>query len=152
MVIQSENNRLKQLVYMLCQITGMSEEEAEQAIISTETGNAVLNNNMAAMYEQQTENLYSIGIELRNSKQYEKVSEELTIDAITNAMKQLKNITKNNRQNYAESIQISKREGAAKEARKRIKEERNREMRAENQNKMNVWRIENANKSKRQKG
>ena len=85
-----KNKRMKQLVFMFSSITGKSEEASEEIILQTETGKAVLNNDRTVLYEQQTENLYSIAMELIQSPVYNDITKYLSNENIIKAMKELR--------------------------------------------------------------
>lgn len=82
------NKRMRQLTALFSAITGKTLEESMEIILQTETGNAVNENNMAIMYEQQTENLYEIAEELKRQENYAEIAEMLSIENIVSAMKE----------------------------------------------------------------
>lgn len=83
------NKRLQQLIYMLSLITDLSKGDAEQAVLSTDTGKAVQRNESGVMYEQQTENLYSIREELSQNPAYEELAGKISVSSIVDAYKKM---------------------------------------------------------------
>ena len=63
MLNKNGNKRIGQLTYMLCCITDMDYESAEQLVVTTDIGKRILENDITIMYEQQTENLAEIASE-----------------------------------------------------------------------------------------
>ena len=83
------NKRLQQLIYMLSLITDLSKGDAEQAVLSTDTGKAVQRNEPGVIYEQQTENLYSIREELSQNPAYEELAGKISVSSIVDAYKKM---------------------------------------------------------------
>lgn len=83
------NKRLQQLIYMLSLITDLSKGDAEQAVLSTDTGKAVQRNEPGVMYEKQTENLYSIREELSQNPAYEELAGKISVSSIVDAYKKM---------------------------------------------------------------
>lgn len=83
------DSRIEQLCRMMKYITGISIEESKRIILLTPTGKAIHNKEMTVMYEQQTENLYSVGRDLQAIPVYKKLSELLTVTKITEAMQKV---------------------------------------------------------------
>ncbi len=83
------NKRLQQLIYMLSLITDLSKGDAEQAVLSTDTGKSVQRNEPGVMYEQQTENLYSIREELSQNPAYEELAGKISVSSIVDAYKKM---------------------------------------------------------------
>lgn len=81
---------------MFSYITGQPIEDARNIILQTETGKAVQAENPIVMYEQQSENISSIAMELRNCKSYESLVDLFTVTEIVQAMRALKNMEKQN--------------------------------------------------------
>lgn len=103
-----DNKRIEQLVFMFSYITRQPAEEARNIILQTETGKAVQVENPIVMYEQQTENISSIAMELRNYKSYEALADLFTVSAIVQSMKALNNVEKQNgKYSAAKSIVIA---------------------------------------------
>lgn len=96
------NTRIEQLSLMMKYITGISKKECEKIILITPTGQAIIEHEITAMYEQQTENLYSVGRDLQVIPSYKKLSGLLTVAKITEAMQKVilkdtnANVLKNN--------------------------------------------------------
>ena len=138
-----------QLVFMFSYITGQPEEEARNIILQTETGKAVQTENPIVMYEQQTENISSIAMELRNYKSYEALVDLFTVNAIVQAMRALKTMEKQDGKYSALQpiVIVSKPELKDKDkvqqqvARKNV-------LQIKKQNQMNARRIESADKLK----
>lgn len=143
-----DNKRLDQLVYMFSDITGLAPDKAQQIILLTDTGKAVYNNNMAVMYEQETANLYSIGVELRGINEYVDLSQLFSIDKIVTSRSRLR------------AKEVFKKEMLAKEAatpftapnmtdlkgkeRKRLLEEQTRKLQIKRQNFDNIRSMKDA--------
>ena len=83
------NKRLQQLIYRLSLITDLSKGDAEQAVLSTDTGKAAQRNEPGVMYEQQTENLYSIREELSQNPAYEELAGKISVSSIVDAYKKM---------------------------------------------------------------
>ena len=83
------NIRLEQVSLMMKYITGISKKECEKIILATPTGRAIIEQKITVMYEQQTENLYSVGRDLQEIPVYKKLSELLTVTKITEAMQKV---------------------------------------------------------------
>lgn len=83
------NSRLEQLCLMMKYITGISIKECKKIILATPTGKAILQQEITVMYEQQTENLYSVACDLRKLDFYKKLSELLSVAKITEAMQRI---------------------------------------------------------------
>lgn len=83
------DSRIEQLCCMMKYITGISIDESKRIILLTPTGKAIQNKEMTVMYEQQTENLYSVGRDLQAIPVYNKLSELLTVTKITEAMQKV---------------------------------------------------------------
>lgn len=83
------DKRLEQLCQMMKFITGISMEESKRIILLTPTGRSVQDKEMTVMYEQQTENLYSIGVDLSKIAFYKKLAELFTVEKICDAMKKV---------------------------------------------------------------
>lgn len=144
-----KNKRMKQLIFMFSSITGKSEEAAEEIILQTETGKAVLNNDRTVLYEQQTENLYSIAMELEQSQVYNDITKYLSNENIIKAMKQLRGIEQE--RNSDEEILVVPKPDAAdiKKAKSILLKKQKEMLKLQKQNQLNVRRIENADKFKR---
>lgn len=143
------NKRMQQLVKMFAFITGKSEQEAEQIILQTDTGMAVKDNNETVLYEQQTENMYSIAMELKQLEGYNELVEMLSKDNIVKAMKCLSNM-KVHDVLVMDTPHILA-EDAKEERRRRLLQKHRQLLRVRRQNQRNVRRIEHADRIKRQK-
>lgn len=95
-------DRLQQLVAMFAAVTERSFAEARNIILTTDTGKAILNNNAAALYEQQTENLESIALELKQNGQYAQEAALFTKEAIVSVMQILTEYEKQQREKRLE--------------------------------------------------
>lgn len=139
------NNRMRQLVFMFSKITGESEENSRKIILLTETGKAVQEGNIVALYEQQTANLDSIARELRNTE-YDSMSKLFTVDVIVKAMKELNCYEKEGGKIWTDCcVQISKQPQLGAFSREKAKEAMKVVMRTKCQNKACVRRMENVN-------
>lgn len=83
------NDRFKEICLMFSFITGISSLEAESIIKKTSTGQGILSGNMTVMYEQQTENLFSIAEELAQMEKYKKIASVISLDTIIKAMNEV---------------------------------------------------------------
>lgn len=115
------NKRLQQIIYMLSSITNLAESDAKQVILSTNTGKAIQQNEPTVMYEQQTENLYSIKEEMGQNPKYVYLANEISVASIVDAYnkmqeysqlsdrKNFKKIAKNPQLKEIEKITIKQR-------------------------------------------
>lgn len=83
------NDRFKEICLMFSFITGISSLEAESIIKKTSTGQGILSGNMTVMYEQQTENLFSIAEELAQMEKYKNIASVISLDTIIKAMNEV---------------------------------------------------------------
>ena len=144
-----KNKRMKQLVFMFSSITGKSEEASEEIILQTETGKAVLNNDRTVLYEQQTENLYSIAMELIQSPVYNDITKYLSNENIIKAMKELR-VIEEEINNDEETLVLPKLDAAdVKKVKSILLKKQKEKLKLQKQNQLNVRRIENADKFKR---
>ena len=88
--MRDDEKRMSQLVLMFSDITGKSHKEAKAIILETETGIAVAEKNEIVLYEQQTENLYSIAMELYEKSEYRELAKLFTAEKIVQSLKCLK--------------------------------------------------------------
>lgn len=75
---------------MLAFITGVSESDAREIVLSTDTGKAIQRSESNVMYEQQTENLYSIKLEMAENPVYFALADKISVSAIVDAYKRMK--------------------------------------------------------------
>ena len=144
-----KNKRMKQLVFMFSSITGKSEEASEEIILQTETGKAVLNNDRTVLYEQQTENLYSIAMELIQFPVYNDITKYLSNENIIKAMKELR-VIEEEINNDEETLVLPKLDAAdVKKVKSILLKKQKEKLKLQKQNQLNVRRIENADKFKR---
>lgn len=145
-----KNRRMQQLVNMFSDISGVSEKEAEEIILKTDTGKAVLDNNETVLYEQQTENLYSIAMELFQISEYSELAKLFSVENIVDSMKR-------NRSNETVKVcfdgdQSPKiKEKIANDSKKELFIKQRKMLRTKRQNQINIRRIEDANRITRQK-
>ena len=145
-----KNRRMQQLVNMFSDISGVSEKEAEEIILKTDTGKAVLDNNETVLYEQQTENLYSIAMELFQISEYSELAKMFSVENIVDSMKR-------NRSNETVKVcfdgdQSPKiKEKIANDSKKELFINQRKMLRTKRQNQINIRRIEDANRITRQK-
>ena len=85
--MRDDEKRMSQLVLMFSDITGKSHKEAKAIILETETGIAVAEKNEIVLYEQQTENLYSIAMELYEKSEYRELAKLFTAEKIVQSLK-----------------------------------------------------------------
>lgn len=85
--MRDDEKRMSQLVLMFSDITGKSHKEAKEIILETETGIAVAEKNEIVLYEQQTENLYSIAMELYEKSEYRELAKLFTAEKIVQSLK-----------------------------------------------------------------
>lgn len=143
------NKRLQQIVWMFSYITGQPIENARDIILQTETGKAVQAENPIVMYEQQSENISSIAMELRNYKSYEALVDLFTVTAIVQAMQSLKNMEKQDeKHSVAKSIVIASNPDLKAMDKVQKQAARKNVLQIKKQNQMNARRIERANKLK----
>ena len=145
-----KNRRMQQLVNMFSDISGVSEKEAEEIILKTDTGKAALDNNETVLYEQQTENLYSIAMELFQISEYSELAKMFSVENIVDSMKR-------NRSNETVKVcfdgdQSPKiKEKIANDSKKELFIKQRKMLRTKRQNQINIRRIEDANRITRQK-
>ena len=75
---------------MFSDITGKTPDESKKIILLTDTGKAVNTHNMTVMYEQETANLYSIGMELRKISEYSQLGQLFSTENIIASMNKLR--------------------------------------------------------------
>ena len=144
-----DNKRMGQLVFMFSYITGQPEEEARNIILQTETGKAVQTENPIVMYEQQTENISSIAMELRNYKSYGALVDLFTVNAIVQAMRALKTMEKQGEKDSAlQSIIIASNPELKDRDKVQKQVARKNVLQIKKQNQMNARRIERADNLK----
>lgn len=136
--------RINQLVSMFSYITGKTKEESLDIILQTETGNAALRNDEMTLYEQQTENLYSIALELEHFSEYKELGKMLTEENIVKAMKHLKDCG----DSYYQK-QIILKPFDAEADRVELLKKQKKFLKMKNQNRINIWRMENADKTEK---
>ena len=134
------NRRLEQLVYMFSCITGKVPEESRNIILLTETGKSVQANNLTVMYEQETANLYSIGMELRKIDCYAQMAELFSVENIVTASKKWEKEKKENKE--ITTFVTPNRSDVKDKGKKRLLEERNRKLQVKRQNVKNIRSIE----------
>lgn len=140
------NKRLDQLIYMFSDITGKTPDESKKIILLTDTGKAVNINNMAVMYEQETANLYSIGMELREISDYSQLGQLFSTENIVASMNKLKVKEIPAEESITPFIAPNMTDLKSKE-RIRILEEQTKKIQIKRQNLKNVRRIKNADNS-----
>lgn len=140
------NKRLDQLIYMFSDITGKTPDESKKIILLTDTGKAVNTHNMTVMYEQETANLYSIGMELRKISEYSQLGQLFSTENIIASMNKLRAKEVPVKESITTFTAPSMTDLKSKE-RIRILEEQTRKMQIKRQNLKNVWRMKNADNS-----
>lgn len=148
-VLKLDNRRMQQIIFMFSNITGKEYDEAKQIILQTDTGKAIKRESLTVLYEQQTENLYSIAMELSEKNQFAKMAQSFSIDNIAKSLKELSAVEKQEKTEKAAGIPNIKRQPAFKsQKRKQLLQARSNVLRIKKQNQMNDRRIENADKFK----
>lgn len=140
------NKRLDQLIYMFSDITGKTPDESKKIILLTDTGKAVNTHNMTVMYEQETANLYSIGMELRKISEYSQLGQLFSTENIIASMNKLRAKEVPVKESITTFTAPSMTDLKSIE-RIRILEEQTRKMQIKRQNLKNVWRMKNADNS-----
>lgn len=143
-------DRLQQLVVMFVAVTEKTFTDARNIILTTDTGKAIQNNNVTVLYEQQTENLESIVLELKQNGQYVQEAELFTTEAIVSAMQILTEYEQNQRefvlkQNYCASQDIELKKNMQKKTNTAYKEM----LKQRSRNQLNLRRIQDADTVKR---
>lgn len=148
---QNGNKRIGQLTYMLCCITDMDYESAEQLVVTTDIGKRILENDITILYEQQTENLAEIASEFRGKQIHLDIASQLTEEKIVDAALKLDNYEKQNNPNrkVIECFSSDKNNIDKNIFQKNLKQKRKKVLMIKRQNQMNARRIENANKFKK---
>lgn len=136
---------------MFSSITGKSEEESEYMIMQTETGKLVLANDRTVLYEQQTENLYSIAMELSQMSEYQEIAQSLSNENIIKSMKGLRAIEskKSGSVDRGALVYLKPDDEVVDKAKVRMREKQKEVLKIQEQNRINARRIENADKFKR---
>ena len=137
--------RMHELTLMFSYITGRSLEDSQKMILSTETGKAVLNNNMSVLYEQQTENLYGIALELKKEGKYAEIVQQMSERKIAKSMGVLDGVSDEFREC---EVQIGKKPELKKLQKRNLLSERKKMLQIQQRNQINARRIENAVKFK----
>lgn len=140
------NKRIDQLAFMLSYITKIQPENAREIIVCTETGKAILTNNMTVMYEQQTENLAEIAAEIAKKEQYRHYASMLTTDNIVEAAKELRQYEREQRNKKCKVKYTATKNAELKNAlKKQAIEKRKAVIGIRKQNKMNIRGINHVN-------
>ena len=80
------NKRMRDICLMFKYITGLSIIASSEIILKTVTGRSIEEENVTVMYEQQTENLYSIIYELQKIEKYKSLAALFSVEKIVKAM------------------------------------------------------------------
>ena len=141
--MRNDEKRMSQLVLMFSDITGKSHKEAKAIILETETGVAVAEKNETVLYEQQTENLYSIAMELHEKSEYRELAQLFTEEKIVQSLRCLQEKIKPemilNENNFS-----GKKSATLKANRKYLKQRQKNVLAAKRQNQKIHRRIQNA--------
>ncbi|MCI9537772.1 MAG: hypothetical protein HFG35_05725 [Eubacterium sp.] len=137
--------RMHELALMFSYITGRSLEESQKIILSTETGKAVCNNNLSVLYEQQTENLYGIVLELKKEGKYTGIVQQMSERKIAQSMEVLDGLA-DECPKY--EVQIDKKPELKELQKRYLLSERKKMLQIQQRNQINARRIENAVKFK----
>ena len=151
MLNKNGNKRIGQLTYMLCCITDMDYESAEQLVVTTDIGKRILENDITIMYEQQTENLAEIASEFIGKQIHLDIASQLTEEKIVDAALKLNNYEKENNpdRKVIECFSSNKNNIDKNIFQKNLKQKRKKVLMIKRQNQMNARRIENVNKFKK---
>lgn len=140
--MEEMNERLNELTFMFSYVTGMSSQEAEKLILSTNTGKAIKRKNKAVLYEQQTDNLYRIAQELKEDHSCTELAGVFTVENIVQALMEL--VEKNKERHLTTSnMKFDKKPMLKALQRKQQKAEYKNLLQNRRQNRINVRRIEN---------
>lgn len=142
-----KQKRMRQLIWMFSDITGVPPGDARQIILLTETGKAVMDDDPAVLFEQQTENIYEIALELEQMPSYAALSSLFSTEKIVSAMKRLQDA------DLPENAVVAPTASGkpyTKSGRKEwLLSRRNALIKIRKQNQLNAWRITYADSFKR---
>ena len=148
-MMRVDSKRMRQLVHMFSEITGEPQEESLRIIMETETGKAVARNNAAVLYEQQTENLYGIVMELRDMDRYRALAADVTSEKIAHAMKKSGEAQMREKADTDPAVlQIARHPERKTEEKKALMEKQRKMLGIKRQNRNNEGRIAHADKFK----
>jgi len=142
-----DNIRLIQLINMFSHISNKTYNEARSIILSTNTGKAIQDNNVTLIYEQQTENLYSIVMDLQKSNFDNELTKRFTIETIVSSLEVINEDDELGRT----VVPIAKDPELKKSHQELLKKHQRKILMEKQQNYMNVRRTESADKFKREK-
>ena len=132
--------RKRQLAFILADIVGCNEQKAEEIIDTTEVGKRLQYHDTTILYEQQTENMYRLAEELREGP-YANFADKITNDKILAAIRKF-------RERERKKSKVSIMELIQKENHF-FKQKEKMMLQSKSQNRVNIRRIENADKFKR---
>ena len=141
--MRDDEKRMRQLMLMFSDITGKPQKEAKKIILETETGVAVAEKNETVLYEQQTENLYSIAMELSENPEYRELAKLFTEEKIVQSLNCLQKKIKPEMA-LKENDVLGKKSVTSKNHRKYLKECQKTVLAAKRQNQKIHRRIQNA--------
>jgi len=142
-----DNIRLIQLINMFSHISNKTYDEARSIILSTNTGKAIQDNNVTLIYEQQTENLYSIVMDLQKSNFDNELTKRFTIETIVSSLE----VINEDEELGRIVVPIAKDPELKKSHQELLKKHQKKILMEKQQNYMNVRRTESADKFKREK-
>lgn len=142
-----DNIRLIQLINMFSHISNKTYNEARSIILSTNTGKAIQDNNVTLIYEQQTENLYSIVMDLQKSNFDNELTKRFTIETIVSSLE----VINEDEELGRIVVPIAKDPELKKSHQELLKKHQRKILMEKQQNYMNVRRTESADKFKREK-
>lgn len=142
-----DNIRLIQLINMFSHISNKTYDEARSIILSTNTGKAIQDNNVTLIYEQQTENLYSIVMDLQKSNFDNELTKRFTIETIVSSLE----VINEDEELGRIVVPIAKDPELKKSHQELLKKHQRKILMEKQQNYMNVRRTESADKFKREK-
>lgn len=134
--------RIDQLAFMLSDITGIDHVRARNIIADSETGKLILDNNMTVMYEQQTENLLEVAMEMAACGKYQTLVPMLTVPNIAEAGRHLGEYEKRAEKKVAgQPIRIKKVSGLKQKAARRNLSKRKVILSIKENNQKNIRRL-----------
>jgi len=132
---------------MFSHISNKTYDEARSIILSTNTGKAIQDNNVTLIYEQQTENLYSIVMDLQKSNFDNELTKRFTIETIVSSLE----VINEDEELGRIVVPIAKDPELKKSHQELLKKHQRKILMEKQQNYMNVRRTESADKFKREK-
>ena len=135
--------RKRQLAFILADIVGCNEQKAEEIIDTTELGRRLQYHDTTILYEQQTENMYRLAEELREGP-YANFADKITNDKILASIRKFRE-----RERKKSKVSIIARPELIQKENHFFKQKEKMMLQSKSQNRVNIRRIENADKFKR---